>query len=555
MLGPEPAERTHEVDQRPGFADGSVAGRADYLGCCEVRFRDAFGPKIDAALEQAEAAFAAWSPHTNADAEKDPAVWRRAVRKLWAPLHPLLAALGSAINRARTLRLHEVEVLHDLDLSATFLPGTSERIAGVHAAFTVLPTKTKPKKLTFTGAAGKDSAYLLKGLEDLHLDQAMMQFLDAANAVVAGTAARGSDPRVAALAAVGSGGLARSYAVVPLGRSGGFIQWVDAVPAYTLYKRAYMATHGGEHPPKPVVAFNAAAHPVLGRPVTQQPPTQRSVRRACSAEQLREVHARLVAGSPADWLRNALFLEATSAAGILAAARRFAHSSAAMAVVGYVLGLGDRHLDNVLVDPATGHVVHIDYNICFDRGLALYVPEVVPFRLTRSFVEAMGGAALGVRGPFAQAAEVVLGLLAKYRGLFARLLKSLVLDPSIDWEMLKGAGSGAAAPGGGDGDGVNGEDPPMVGTEEGGDEDGDMDRLTQPTPSGVAVKPIAAAAADAPHDRGVRVLRSLYAKLDGSADEGPGAGSSVADRVSRLIDEAMDEGRLARMFEGWTPWL
>ncbi|KAI9176118.1 hypothetical protein H9P43_006483 [Blastocladiella emersonii ATCC 22665] len=254
---------------------------------------------------------------------------------------------------------------------------------------------------------------------------------------------------------------------------------------------------GGEHPPKPVVAFDAAAHPVLGRPSAQTAPTQRSVRRVCTPGQLREVHARLVAGSHADWLRNAHLLEATPAAGAYAAARRFAHSSAAMAVVGYV--------------------------------------------------EAMGGAALGVRGPFAQAAEVVLGLLAKYRG-------SLVRDPSIDWEMLKGAGSSAAVPGGG----ANDEDPPMVGTEAGDAEgEDDMDRLTQPTLSGVADPPSEnkALAANTPCDRGVRVLRSLYAKLEGSADEGPGVKSSVVNRVLRLIDQAMDEGRLACVFKGWTPWL
>ena len=50
--------------------------------------------------------------------------------------------------------------------------------------------------------------------------------------------------------------------------------------------------------------------------------------------------------------------------------------------VGYLLGLGDRHLDNILLDTRSGEVVHIDYNIIFDRGLQLRVPEIVPFRLT-----------------------------------------------------------------------------------------------------------------------------------------------------------------------------
>ena len=49
-----------------------------------------------------------------------------------------------------------------------------------------------------------------------------------------------------------------------------------------------------------------------------------------------------------------------------------------------MLGLGDRHLDNVLLDAHSGEVVHIDYNVCFDKGLELKVPELVPFRLTQT---------------------------------------------------------------------------------------------------------------------------------------------------------------------------
>lgn len=37
-------------------------------------------------------------------------------------------------------------------------------------------------------------------------------------------------------------------------------------------------------------------------------------------------------------------------------------------MVGYIIGLGDRHLDNVLIDMTTGEVVHIDYNVCFEKG-------------------------------------------------------------------------------------------------------------------------------------------------------------------------------------------
>lgn len=48
-----------------------------------------------------------------------------------------------------------------------------------------------------------------------------------------------------------------------------------------------------------------------------------------------------------------------------------------MSMVGYIIGLGDRHLDNVLIDMTTGEVVHIDYNVCFEKGQDISsVPEI-----------------------------------------------------------------------------------------------------------------------------------------------------------------------------------
>lgn len=49
----------------------------------------------------------------------------------------------------------------------------------------------------------------------------------------------------------------------------------------------------------------------------------------------------------------------------------YARSTAVMSMVGYIIGLGDRHLDNVLIDMTTGEVVHIDYNVCFEKGQSL----------------------------------------------------------------------------------------------------------------------------------------------------------------------------------------
>ena len=45
----------------------------------------------------------------------------------------------------------------------------------------VLPTKTKPKKISMMGSDGRKHTYLFKGLEDLHLDERIMQFMDIIN--------------------------------------------------------------------------------------------------------------------------------------------------------------------------------------------------------------------------------------------------------------------------------------------------------------------------------------------------------------------------------------
>jgi len=51
---------------------------------------------------------------------------------------------------------------------------------------------------------------------------------------------------------------------------------------------------------------------------------------------------------------------------------------------GYILGLGDRHGDNILMKVNDGGLVHIDFDCIFDKGRFLPVPEVLNFRLTRN---------------------------------------------------------------------------------------------------------------------------------------------------------------------------
>ncbi|MQL83594.1 hypothetical protein Taro_016081 [Colocasia esculenta] len=77
--------------------------------------------------------------------------------------------------------------------------------------------------------------------------------------------------------------------------------------------------------------------------------------------------------------------------------------------VGYIVGLGDRHSMNILIDQSSAEVVHIDLGVAFEQGLMLKTPERVPFRLTRDIVDGMG--VTGVDGVFRRCCEETLSVM------------------------------------------------------------------------------------------------------------------------------------------------
>ena len=56
----------------------------------------------------------------------------------------------------------------------------------------------------------------------------------------------------------------------------------------------------------------------------------------------------------------------------------YTRSVATTSIVGHVLGLGDRHLSNILLDNDNGEVVHIDLGIAFEQVSSL--PGVVAYK-------------------------------------------------------------------------------------------------------------------------------------------------------------------------------
>ena len=55
----------------------------------------------------------------------------------------------------------------------------------------------------------------------------------------------------------------------------------------------------------------------------------------------------------------------------------YIRTTAVMSMVGYMLGLGDRHGENILFDTVSGETVHVDFNCIFNKVCLLVVCSIV----------------------------------------------------------------------------------------------------------------------------------------------------------------------------------
>jgi phosphatidylinositol 3-kinase len=96
-------------------------------------------------------------------------------------------------------------------------------------------------------------------------------------------------------------------------------------------------------------------------------------------------------------------------------------------VITYLLGVGDRHLDNLMIT-RRGHFFHIDFGFMFGRD-----PKPLPpaFRLTREMVEGMGGMDSTEYRQFCSLACQAFNALRKSAGLVLNLLH-LMSDAGIE---------------------------------------------------------------------------------------------------------------------------
>ena len=198
----------------------------------------------------------------------------------------------------------------------------------------------------------------------------------------------------------------------------------------------------------------------------------------------------------------------------------YTRSTAAISMLGYILGLGDRHGQNILLDEKTGEVVHIDLGIAFESGRVLPVPEVVPFRLTRDIVDGMG--ITKTEGVFRRCCEFTLAALRKEEYSIMTILDVLRYDPLVSWSAspLKKKRQQQEQ--------EEGDEDYGAGTSRGKKETGRLG--SDKGDEGEA-------------DRALTVVKKKLSKS-----------LSVTATVNELIQQATDEKNLALLFAGWAAY-
>ena len=121
----------------------------------------------------------------------------------------------------------------------------------------------------------------------------------------------------------------------------------------------------------------------------------------------------------------------------------YVKSCAGYCVITYILGVGDRHLENLLLSP-NGHLFHIDFGFILGRDPKPFAPLI---KIAKEMVEGLGGAASPQYAQFQQYCFTAYTTLRKSSSLvlnlFSLMVRSSVVDVRIMEEQNAGAGGGA----------------------------------------------------------------------------------------------------------------
>ncbi|KAF3350149.1 hypothetical protein VdG2_01964 [Verticillium dahliae VDG2] len=277
----------------------------------------------------------------------------------------------------------------------------------------VLGSLAKPRRLTARGSDGKNYMLLIKPKDDLRTDQRLMEF----NAMINRSLKRDAESSRRQL-------YIRTYAVTPLNEECGIIEWVDGLKTLRdiLLEQYKMR---GTHPD-----YNAI---------------KRMMKDAVTGTSNIHLFTEGVLGTFPPVLHHWFIEQFPHPAVWFAARLKYTRSCAVMSMVGTILGLGDRHGENVLLEKDNGGIFHVDFNCLFDKGRTFGEPERVPFRLTHNMVTAMG--MHGYEGPFRACSELSLGILRQQEETLMTILEAFIYDPTLDLQKVKKSSRAVVAPG------------------------------------------------------------------------------------------------------------
>ena len=285
-------------------------------------------------------------------------------------------------------------------------PVDGERFSGFINGYRLLGGINLPKQIEVVSGSGSRHCQLVKGKDDVRQDAVMEQVFLRVNRLLSAD----EETRKRNL-------LMRTYRVIPLKPLVGLLEWVpDSIPLATFLTEAHERLRPGDlHPSKCRELLKAEAE-----------------RPGSTVQSKMNVLLKDVGQRFRPVLRY-FFFEHFTLKNWWNAKKAYTSSTATASIVGWIVGLGDRHGMNILLDKSTGQVVHIDLNMIFEAGRTLRIPERVPFRLTPDCVDGLGPEGIGLDGPFKTHAIAALKVLRRERSILLMIMDVFKYDPLQKW--------------------------------------------------------------------------------------------------------------------------
>jgi FKBP12-rapamycin complex-associated protein len=297
----------------------------------------------------------------------------------------------------------------DLDLA---VPGTYKsgqpivRIMSFDPTFSVINSKQRPRKLNVNGSDGASYAFLLKGHEDIRQDERVMQLFGLCNTLLAND----SECYKRHLNI-------QRYPAIPLSENSGLLGWVPNSDTLHVLIREYRESRK--------ILLN-----IEHRIMLQMAPDYDNL----TLMQKVEVFGYALDNTTGQDLYRVLWLKSKSSEAWLERRTNYTRSLGVMSMVGYILGLGDRHPSNLMLDRVTGKIIHIDFGDCFEVAMKREkYPERVPFRLTRMLTYAMEVS--NIEGSFRITCEHVMKVLRENKESVMAVLEAVSHMPGLFCEQ------------------------------------------------------------------------------------------------------------------------